>query len=140
MWLQALARETDIGAPEPIPARNGQFLVEVAGPGIQGSYHCLIMSWIPSLCGGHRNAPHNQPAHKNENASSFTPPHFSRDLSESITTLCSDAGPADGTHSKPGSHARRPAAREALLLLTEKAPLLRECTSLHQSRQIDPHT
>jgi Ser/Thr protein kinase RdoA (MazF antagonist) len=47
MWLQALHRDTDIGAPVPMPARDGEFVVETSVEGVPGSRHCLLMSWIP---------------------------------------------------------------------------------------------
>ncbi len=49
MWLQAIGRETDIGAPLPYPARNGEFLVEASSPGIPGPHCCMLMSWIPGV-------------------------------------------------------------------------------------------
>ena len=52
LWLQALSRETDIGAPEPIPARNGEFIVKATAPGVPEERRCLLMSWLPgSLLG-----------------------------------------------------------------------------------------
>jgi len=47
MWLQALNRETDIGAPEPQPARNGDFMVQAAIETIPGARRCMLLSWIP---------------------------------------------------------------------------------------------
>jgi Ser/Thr protein kinase RdoA (MazF antagonist) len=47
MWLQALDRDTDIGAPAPVAARDGAFVVEAAAEGVPGARHCLLMSWLP---------------------------------------------------------------------------------------------
>jgi Ser/Thr protein kinase RdoA (MazF antagonist) len=47
MWLQALDRDTDIGAPVPVAARDGSFLVEASAEGVPGSRRCLLMSWLP---------------------------------------------------------------------------------------------
>ena len=47
MWLQALARESDIGAPEPLAARNGDFMVQADTDGIPEIHRCMLMSWIP---------------------------------------------------------------------------------------------
>ena len=47
MWLGALGRDTDIGAPVPVAARGGGTLVEARVDGVPGSRHCLLMSWLP---------------------------------------------------------------------------------------------
>jgi Ser/Thr protein kinase RdoA (MazF antagonist) len=47
LWLQALGRDTDIGAPVPMPARNGGYLVEAAAKGVPDPRRCFVMSWIP---------------------------------------------------------------------------------------------
>jgi Ser/Thr protein kinase RdoA (MazF antagonist) len=47
MWLLALDRDTDIGAPVPRPARNGDFVVKVGTDGVPEQRHCLVMTWIP---------------------------------------------------------------------------------------------
>ncbi|MFZ6027546.1 MAG: phosphotransferase enzyme family protein [Chloroflexota bacterium] len=44
-WLNALAEETDIGAPRPIAARDGAFLVEASVPG--AATRCMLMTWVP---------------------------------------------------------------------------------------------
>jgi len=47
MWLQSLHRDTDIGAPVPLPARNGDLVVRATAPGVPTAHHCTITSWIP---------------------------------------------------------------------------------------------
>jgi Ser/Thr protein kinase RdoA (MazF antagonist) len=53
MWLRALDRDTDLGAPVPIQARDGEFVVRATAPGVpgadglSGARHCLLMSWLP---------------------------------------------------------------------------------------------
>jgi Ser/Thr protein kinase RdoA (MazF antagonist) len=47
MWLQALQRDTDMGAPNPLPARNGDFLVQASAGGREPHYRCTMMSWLP---------------------------------------------------------------------------------------------
>ena len=54
MWLRALHRDTEIGAPEPVPARNGDFIVEASAEGVPGPRRCLVMSWIPGPLLGSR--------------------------------------------------------------------------------------
>ena len=52
MWLQALHRDTDIGAPVPLPARNGDLVVRAGASGVPDPHHCTVTSWIPgSLLG-----------------------------------------------------------------------------------------
>lgn len=46
MWLQALNRDTDIGVPQPYPARNGTFIISAQAEGIPGTRRCVLMSWI----------------------------------------------------------------------------------------------
>lgn len=48
-WLQALSRDTDIGAPEPQPTRNGNFILEARTEGVPGAHHCVVLSWIPGV-------------------------------------------------------------------------------------------
>jgi len=40
-WLAALSRETDIGAPEPLAARDGAYLVEARAEGVPEARRCL---------------------------------------------------------------------------------------------------
>jgi Ser/Thr protein kinase RdoA (MazF antagonist) len=47
MWLQAISQETDIVAPRPIPARNGEFVLEAPLSGIPEYGRCVLMTWIP---------------------------------------------------------------------------------------------
>ena len=49
MWLQAISQETDIVAPRPIPARNGEFVIEAPLPGIPEYGRCVLMTWIPGV-------------------------------------------------------------------------------------------
>jgi Ser/Thr protein kinase RdoA (MazF antagonist) len=47
LWLQALNRNTDIGAPRPLASRDGEFIVEAHADGVPGSRRCMVMSWTP---------------------------------------------------------------------------------------------
>jgi Ser/Thr protein kinase RdoA (MazF antagonist) len=47
MWLAALARETDIGAPVPLAAQGGSYLVEARAEGVPEARRCLVTSWLP---------------------------------------------------------------------------------------------
>jgi len=44
IWLEALDKDTDIGAPKPIISKSGEGLISVAVDG--NVYHCLLMSWL----------------------------------------------------------------------------------------------
>lgn len=54
MWLQALARDTDLGAPVPLLARDGRSLVLAESPGVPTPCRCMVMSWIPGVPLGQR--------------------------------------------------------------------------------------
>jgi Ser/Thr protein kinase RdoA (MazF antagonist) len=56
MWLTALAEQTDIGAPRPLPSRSGEFLIEASMPG--AGTRCVLMTWVP----GRRLGKHLTPA------------------------------------------------------------------------------
>ncbi|HUT21736.1 MAG TPA: phosphotransferase [Anaerolineae bacterium] len=54
MWLEALSRDTDVGAPVPLAARDGAYLVEACAEGVPEARRCLVMSWLPgALLGTH---------------------------------------------------------------------------------------
>ncbi len=46
-WLAALARDTDIAVPEPVPTPAGALLVEASAPGVDGSRICVLFRWLP---------------------------------------------------------------------------------------------
>jgi len=54
MWLQALNRDTDIGVPQPLPARNGDFIIEAGADGVPGDRRCMLLSWLPGTLLGKR--------------------------------------------------------------------------------------
>ncbi len=47
MWLQALNRDTDVGAPKPEPTRSGEFIVWASAEGVPEPRRCFLMSWVP---------------------------------------------------------------------------------------------
>ncbi len=47
LWLKAIHLDTDIPAPRPIPARNGELVIEAPLPDIPGYGRCVLMTWIP---------------------------------------------------------------------------------------------
>jgi Ser/Thr protein kinase RdoA (MazF antagonist) len=46
-WLKAISLETNIGVPWPVPARNGEYVIEAPLPGIPEYGRCVLMTWIP---------------------------------------------------------------------------------------------
>lgn len=46
-WLAALARDTDLSVPRPIPARDGSLVVEAGAPGVPEPRLCAIFTWVP---------------------------------------------------------------------------------------------
>jgi len=46
-WLAALARDTALSVPRPLPARDGRLVVEAAAPGVPQPRLCEIFSWVP---------------------------------------------------------------------------------------------
>ena len=47
LWLEALARETEIGAPVPLRTRSGETIARAGAAGIPGERRCTVMSWLP---------------------------------------------------------------------------------------------
>ena len=45
-WLDKLRKEHDLPVPEPIPTRNGNFLIEVSHPGIPEPRYCSLLRWV----------------------------------------------------------------------------------------------
>lgn len=46
-WLVALARDTELSVPRPLPTREGRLVVEAEAPGVPESRLCAIFSWVP---------------------------------------------------------------------------------------------
>jgi Ser/Thr protein kinase RdoA (MazF antagonist) len=46
-WLTALARDTRLSVPRPIPARDGSRVVEASAPGVPEPRFCAIFTWVP---------------------------------------------------------------------------------------------
>ncbi len=47
MWLEALHRDSDIGAPAPVAARNGSYFVKATDSGVPQPRNCFVMTWVP---------------------------------------------------------------------------------------------
>jgi Ser/Thr protein kinase RdoA (MazF antagonist) len=46
-WLTALARDTNLSVPHPLPAKDGGLVVEAGAPGVPEPRLCSIFSWVP---------------------------------------------------------------------------------------------
>lgn len=46
-WLAALAGDTSLSVPRPLPARDGKLIVVAAAPGVPQPRLCEIFSWLP---------------------------------------------------------------------------------------------
>jgi Ser/Thr protein kinase RdoA (MazF antagonist) len=45
-WLEALQRETDLGAPAVVRASSGEAVLSMRGPGIPDVWHATLMTWV----------------------------------------------------------------------------------------------
>jgi Ser/Thr protein kinase RdoA (MazF antagonist) len=46
-WLTALARDTDLNVPRPMPTRSGTLFTEAEAEGVPEPRLCAIFSWVP---------------------------------------------------------------------------------------------
>lgn len=46
LWLDELARNSDIGAPVPLTDRNGEFVVQATADGVPQAHRCMVMTWL----------------------------------------------------------------------------------------------
>jgi len=46
-WLAALAHDTNLSVPRPLPARNGSLVVEAGTSGVPEVRLCEVFSWVP---------------------------------------------------------------------------------------------
>ncbi len=53
LWLDALNRDTAIPVPRIIPARSGEYVLPLCGPGIPDTWNTSLMSWVPGRLLGH---------------------------------------------------------------------------------------
>jgi Ser/Thr protein kinase RdoA (MazF antagonist) len=46
-WLAALARDTHLSVPRPVPARDGALVVEAGADGVPEPRLCAVFGWVP---------------------------------------------------------------------------------------------
>lgn len=80
-WLTWLGQHhPELGAPRPLPARDGRRLVPVVAPGVPGPCHCALLTWIPGVTPGKASTPADHRrlgalmARLHDAAEGFTPP------------------------------------------------------------------
>lgn len=56
-WLSALRRDTDLGVPEPVAARDGSFVVVARDPGVPEPRVCVLLHWLDGWFINQRLAP-----------------------------------------------------------------------------------
>ncbi|MCS7479840.1 phosphotransferase enzyme family protein [Umezawaea endophytica] len=45
-WLTALAKDTTLGVPEPVPTRTGEYVTTVTTPDVPGRRTCVLYRWV----------------------------------------------------------------------------------------------
>ncbi len=45
-WLEALQRDTDVGAPAVVRTRDGEAVLATRGPGVPDVWHAILMTWV----------------------------------------------------------------------------------------------
>jgi Ser/Thr protein kinase RdoA (MazF antagonist) len=56
-WLGALRRETDLGVPAPVAARDGSLVVVAGDAGVPVPHACVLLRWLEGRFGDRRLAP-----------------------------------------------------------------------------------
>jgi Ser/Thr protein kinase RdoA (MazF antagonist) len=46
-WLDALKRDTDLKASEPVARRDGEYITIASVPGVPANRRCVLFKWIP---------------------------------------------------------------------------------------------
>ncbi len=59
LWLEALARDTEVGAPEIVRTRNGRATFPLEIPGVVPLRHVTLMTWVPGRVLGRYLTPRN---------------------------------------------------------------------------------
>jgi Ser/Thr protein kinase RdoA (MazF antagonist) len=79
-WLAALSRDTGLGVPHPLPARDGSLVTTAQVPGVPEPRHCAVFSWLPGPNLADRLSAHNVvrlgelAARLHAHAETFVPP------------------------------------------------------------------
>lgn len=115
-WLSALRRDTDLGVPEPVPARDGSLVVVARDPGVPEPHACVVLRWLNGRFIDQRLTPAHMErvgaleGHLQEHAASWTPP--SGFLRPRVDTLTSRAKVASIAQSAAVAHRGEHPTRE----------------------------
>jgi len=94
-WLSALRRDTDLGVPAPVAARDGSFVVVAHDSGVPEPHVCVLLHWLDGRFINQRLAPAHLrrvgalAGQLQEHAATWPPP--SAFLRPRVDTLTSDA-------------------------------------------------
>ena len=58
-WLAAMRREANLPVPEPIPTLDGQWLLSIDVPRVEGRRNCSLLRWIKGRSVKNRFRPHH---------------------------------------------------------------------------------
>ena len=101
-WLRALAEETDLVVPAPVPTRDGALAVSATAPGVPGARACVLLRWVEgrfrdaSLAPVHARRIARVQAALHEHALGWTPPPgFTRPPASRLTARAADRASAD---------------------------------------------
>jgi Ser/Thr protein kinase RdoA (MazF antagonist) len=127
MWLHALGREAAVPVPRVVPARSGEEVLPLTGPGVPDVWNATLMSWVPGRLLGHYLTPRNLEkmgalfAKLHHHGASWTPPpgfttrRFEHWLSRGEENLLVGDGRPDAVSPKAGDLVLLPAPARDLL-------------------------
>jgi Ser/Thr protein kinase RdoA (MazF antagonist) len=108
-WLVALERDTDLGVPEPVAARDGSLLVVARADGVPEPRSCVLLRWLDGRFVDRRLAPAHLrrigvlAARLQEHAASWTPPSgFRRPRVDTLTGAAKAASAASSARAAMG--------------------------------------
>ena len=79
-WLQALAQDTDIHAPQPQATQQGKYIIHVTLEGVPEARRCVLLRWLPGISLGKKLTPENLTklgtlfAQLHQHGAQFSPP------------------------------------------------------------------
>ena len=133
-WLAALRRDTDLGVPEPVAARDGSLAIVASQPAVSEPRVCVLLRWLDGrfvdrgLGPSHLVRVGSLAAELQSHAAAWAPP---RDFVRPRTTTLTNAAKATSrarTAARDGEHPTREDADQALRLI--ETLLAREASTL----------
>ncbi len=126
-WLQALRRDTQLGVPEPVPARDGSLVVVVSDPGVPEPRPCVVLRWLDGRFIFDRLTPRHLRqlglllAALQAHGAAWTPPaHFVRSRVDTLTDAGRRATIAGSAQTAAaGEHPTRADGERALALVDD---------------------